>query len=83
MTEQEPSHFRHSVMPALPEKESPACFTAIQNNSSCSWAARRYAPSTPKVKSMRVALEVELEGLDVPEFGQLCHPEDAYETSEG
>ena len=36
-----------------------------------------------KVKSMRVAPEVELEGLDVPEFGQLCYPEDAYETVEG
>jgi ammonium transporter, Amt family len=36
-----------------------------------------------KVKSMRVAPEVELEGLDVPEFGQLCYPEDAYETAEG
>jgi Amt family ammonium transporter len=36
-----------------------------------------------KVKSMRVAPEVEREGLDVPEFGQLCYPEDAYETVEG
>jgi Amt family ammonium transporter len=36
-----------------------------------------------KIKSMRVAPEVELEGLDVPEFGQLCYPEDAYETVEG
>jgi Amt family ammonium transporter len=36
-----------------------------------------------KVKSMRVAPEVEREGLDVPEFGQLCYPEDTYETAEG
>jgi Amt family ammonium transporter len=36
-----------------------------------------------KVKSMRVAPEVERDGLDVPEFGQLCYPEDAYETVEG
>jgi ammonium transporter, Amt family len=35
-----------------------------------------------KIKSMRVAPEVELERLDVPEFGQLCYPEDAYETTE-
>jgi hypothetical protein len=26
---------------------------------------------------MRVAKEVELEGLDVPEFGMLAYPEDA------
>jgi Amt family ammonium transporter len=29
------------------------------------------------VKSMRVSKEVELEGLDVPEFGLMCYPEDA------
>jgi len=29
------------------------------------------------VKSMRVAPEVELEGLDVPEFGMVAYPEDA------
>jgi Amt family ammonium transporter len=30
-----------------------------------------------KVKSMRVTKEVELEGLDVPEFGLSGYPEDA------
>jgi Amt family ammonium transporter len=30
-----------------------------------------------KVKSMRVSPEVELEGLDVPEFGMSAYPEDA------
>jgi Amt family ammonium transporter len=35
-----------------------------------------------KVKSMRVAPEVELEGLDVPEFGLKCYPEDAVVTME-
>src|ERR1700676_222998 len=35
-----------------------------------------------KVKSMRVAPEVELEGLDVPEFGLKCYPEDAVLTAE-
>ena len=29
------------------------------------------------VKSMRVSEEVELEGLDVPEFGGLAYPDDA------
>jgi Amt family ammonium transporter len=29
------------------------------------------------IRSMRVAKEVELEGLDVPEFGMLAYPEDA------
>ncbi len=29
------------------------------------------------VKSMRVSREVELEGLDVPEFGMVAYPEDA------
>ena len=29
------------------------------------------------VKSMRVSKEVELEGLDVPEFGMVAYPEDA------
>jgi ammonia channel protein AmtB len=28
------------------------------------------------VKSMRVSREVELEGLDLPEFGMLAYPED-------
>ena len=28
------------------------------------------------IKSMRVSPEVELEGLDVPEFGSLCYPDD-------
>jgi Amt family ammonium transporter len=32
------------------------------------------------VKRMRVSPEVELEGLDVPEFGQLAYPEDAIGT---
>jgi Amt family ammonium transporter len=36
-----------------------------------------------KVKSMRVAPEVELEGLDVPEFGLKAYPEDAALTAEG
>ena len=31
-----------------------------------------------KIKSMRVAPEVELEGLDVPEFGMKSYPEDAF-----
>jgi hypothetical protein len=31
---------------------------------------------------MRVVPEVEMEGLDVPEFSQICYPEDAYETVE-
>ena len=35
-----------------------------------------------KVKSMRVAPEVELEGLDVPEFGLKGYPEDAVVTME-
>jgi Amt family ammonium transporter len=35
-----------------------------------------------KVKSMRVAPEVELEGLDVPEFGMHGYPEDAVVTVE-
>ena len=35
-----------------------------------------------KVKSMRVAPEVELEGLDVPEFGMHAYPEDAVVTVE-
>jgi ammonium transporter, Amt family len=35
-----------------------------------------------KVNSMRVAPEVELEGLDVPEFGLKCYPEDAVVTME-
>jgi ammonia channel protein AmtB len=33
-----------------------------------------------KVKSMRVAPEVEEEGLDVPEFGMPGYPEDAVVT---
>jgi Amt family ammonium transporter len=32
-----------------------------------------------KVRSMRVTREVEIEGLDVPEFGMLAYPEDAVE----
>jgi hypothetical protein len=32
---------------------------------------------------MRVAPEVELEGLDVPEFGLKAYPEDAALTAEG
>jgi ammonium transporter, Amt family len=35
-----------------------------------------------KVKSMRVAPEVELEGLDIPEFGLKGYPEDAVVTVE-
>ena len=35
-----------------------------------------------KIKSMRVAPEVELEGLDVPEFGLKGYPEDAVVTVE-
>jgi len=35
------------------------------------------------VKSMRVSPEVELEGLDVPEFGGLAYPDDSYPTHEG
>ncbi len=35
-----------------------------------------------KVKSMRVAPEVELEGLDIPEFGLKGYPEDATVTME-
>jgi ammonium transporter, Amt family len=34
------------------------------------------------VKSMRVTKEVELEGLDVPEFGLLAYPEDALHATE-
>ena len=30
-----------------------------------------------KFKSMRVPPEVELEGLDIPEFGMTAYPEDA------
>jgi Amt family ammonium transporter len=30
-----------------------------------------------KVRSMRVAPEVERDGLDIPEYGMLCYPEDA------
>jgi ammonia channel protein AmtB len=36
------------------------------------------------VKSMRVSREVELEGLDVPEFGLPAYPEDELvDTGEG
>ena len=35
-----------------------------------------------KIKSIRVAPEVELEGLDVPEFGMHAYPEDAVVTAE-
>jgi Amt family ammonium transporter len=35
-----------------------------------------------KIKTMRVTPEVELEGLDVPEFGLLGYPEDAVRTAE-
>src|SRR5450755_2305487 len=35
-----------------------------------------------KIKSMRVAPEVELEGLDIPEFGLKGYPEDAVVTAE-
>ncbi|MBI1813514.1 MAG: ammonium transporter [Deltaproteobacteria bacterium] len=35
------------------------------------------------VKSMRVSREIELEGLDVPEFGGLAYPEDAISTTSG
>jgi ammonium transporter, Amt family len=34
-----------------------------------------------KIKSMRVSAEVELEGLDVPEFGMAAYPEDALVTT--
>jgi Amt family ammonium transporter len=35
-----------------------------------------------KIKSIRVTPEVELEGLDVPEFGMQAYPEDAVVTME-
>jgi Amt family ammonium transporter len=35
-----------------------------------------------KVKSMRVTPEVELEGLDVPQFGLPCYPEDVAAATE-
>ena len=35
-----------------------------------------------KIKAMRVAPEVELEGLDVPQFGLLGYPEDALHAAE-
>jgi len=35
-----------------------------------------------KIKSMRVAPEVEVEGLDVPEFGMHGYPEDALAIAE-
>jgi ammonium transporter, Amt family len=35
------------------------------------------------VRSMRVTREVEIEGLDVPEFGMLAYPEDAVEMLTG
>ncbi len=34
------------------------------------------------VKSMRVSKEVEEQGLDVPEFGLACYPEDALHATE-
>jgi Amt family ammonium transporter len=34
------------------------------------------------VKSMRVSKEVEEQGLDVPEFGLPCYPEDVLHASE-
>jgi ammonium transporter, Amt family len=34
------------------------------------------------IRSMRVSKEVELEGLDIPEFGMLAYPEDAVVTPE-
>ena len=36
-----------------------------------------------KIKPMRVSREVELEGLDIPEFGALGYPEDAVVTTTG
>src|ERR1700729_2443623 len=36
-------------------------------------------PVVNKVRSMRVSKDVELAGLDVPEFGMLAYPEDAVE----
>src|SRR5262249_46463907 len=35
------------------------------------------------IRSMRVAPEVELEGLDVPEFGGLAYPDDTYPAPHG
>lgn len=35
-----------------------------------------------KIRSIRVAPEVELEGLDIPEFGLKGYPEDATVTME-
>jgi ammonium transporter, Amt family len=35
------------------------------------------------VRSMRVSKEVEMEGLDVPEFGGLAYPEDAVSSPAG
>lgn len=35
------------------------------------------------IKSMRVSKEVEIEGLDVPQFGLLGYPEDAIHATEG
>jgi Amt family ammonium transporter len=34
------------------------------------------------IKSMRVSPEVEMAGLDVPEFGELCYPEDVMKAPE-
>ncbi len=35
------------------------------------------------IKTMRVSAEVEMEGLDVPEFGELAYPEDGMGSQEG
>ena len=43
-------------------------------------------PKTPPLSAdwgpIRVSKEVELEGLDIPEFGMLAYPEDAIVTAE-
>ena len=78
---------------ARPARASPACSTATPRSSCCSSAAPRSAPSTRSrftfvvfkivnaVRPLRVSKEVELEGLDVPEFGMLAYPESGDEVS--
>ena len=71
-----------------------ACSTATRASSSASSSARRCVRSwafgatfvvfkiVNAVRSLRVSAEVELEGLDVPEFGLPAYPEDTIVAAE-
>ena len=74
------------LISARPARASPDCSTATPRSSCCSSAAPRSARCTRSaftfvvfkivnaIQPMRVSKEVELEGLDVPEFGMLAYP---------